>query len=335
MDIGNWKQKCPAAKTAVFKGHSNGYMKLLAAFLRLIRALNLLFIVVTQALFHYFIVVPMFSHNTVSPALSHQQFALLSLSSVLIAAAGYIINDYFDLNIDRINKPGRVVVERLIKRRWAIIFHWLFSFIGVLIGFYLAWNVGAFWLGFANLACVVALWVYSTTFKKRLLTGNILISLLTAWVVLVVGFVTHYRMVTNIPLYGFENASRLLRYSFLYAGFAFIICLVREVVKDIEDMHGDEKYGCRTMPIVWGVQVAKLFSGTWLVVLTAALFIVFFYVLQFRWWIAAGYSLLFVILPLLYTMRSLFKANSPEDFHKLSNWIKLVMFTGIMSMIFF
>src|SRR5688572_1506601 len=272
-------------------------MKLIPAFLRLIRVLNLLFIAVTQALFQYSIVVPMLSRNPHSSALPLNLFIILSLSSVLIAAAGYIINDYFDLNIDRINKPGRIVVEKVIKRRWAIIWHWVLSFCGVVLGFYVGWKAGVFWLCFANLCFVVSLWFYSTTFKKKLLAGNVIISLLTAWVVMVIGFVTHYRMITDIPYYGAENASRLLRFTFLYAGFAFIICLIREVVKDIEDMPGDAKYGCRTMPIVWGVHVSKVFAGTWLAVLTAALFIVFAYVLQFKWWLTAAYCLLFVIIP--------------------------------------
>lgn len=315
--------------------HTKAQMKAITAFLRLIRSLNLLFIVITQALFQYFIVVPMFRDHIYSPALSFKYFSLLCLSSVLIAAAGYIINDYFDLNIDRINKPGKIVVERLIKRRWAIIWHLVFSFIGVLLGFYVGWKAGVFWLGFANLACVVALWFYSTTFKKKLLSGNVIISLLTAWVVLVIGFITHYRMATNISIYGTMNASKLLRFTFLYAGFAFIICLIREVVKDIEDMNGDVKYGCRTMPIVWGVHVSKVFAGTWLTVLTAALVIVFAYVLQFKWFLAAAYCFVLIIIPLFITTRKLIKAQTTEDFHRLSNWIKFIMFTGILSMVFF
>jgi 4-hydroxybenzoate polyprenyltransferase len=154
-------------------------------------------------------------------------------------------------------------------------------------------------------------------------------------VVLVVGFITHYRMVTNSEHFGFMFASKLLRFTFLYAGFAFIICLIREVVKDIEDMQGDAKYGCRTMPIVWGVHVSKLFAGTWLAVLTAAMIIVFAYILQFRWWINAAYCLVLIIFPLLYILRNLIKAETTADFHKLSNWIKLVMLTGILSMVFF
>lgn len=301
----------------------------------MIRVLNLLFIVLTQALFQYFIVVPMFRMQEVSPAIQPLSFFLLCLSSVLIAAAGYIINDYFDLSIDKINKPDRIVVERIIKRRWAILWHWVFSFAGVILGFYVGWRVGAFWLGFANLGCVVALWLYSTTFKKRLLVGNILISLLTAWVVLVIGFVTHYRIARHPDIYGYVLASKLLRFTFLYAGFAFIICLVREVVKDIEDMHGDAKYGCRTMPIVWGVHVSKLFAGTWLAVLTAALLIVFAYILQFRWWLNAIYCLVFIVIPLMVILKKLYAADTTASFHNLSNWIKVVMFTGILSMVFF
>jgi 4-hydroxybenzoate polyprenyltransferase len=318
----------------VFKDEKHA-MKIIAAFFRLIRVLNLLFIVLTQALFQYSIVVPMMSKNPNSPALTLHYFSFLTLSSVLIAAAGYIINDYFDLNIDRINKPNRIIVEKLIKRRWAIIWHWVLSFSGVLIGLYVGWKVQALWLGFANLGCVAALWFYSTTFKKKLLAGNIIISLLTAWVVLVIGFVTHYRMATNIPFFGMQFASKLLRYTFLYSGFAFIICLVREVVKDIEDMAGDSKYGCRTMPIVWGVHVSKVFAGTLLTVLMAALLIVFAYILQFKWWLASAYCLVMVIVPLAIVLRKFFKAESTKDFHELSKWIKVVMFTGILSMAFF
>jgi 4-hydroxybenzoate polyprenyltransferase len=310
-------------------------MRVIAAFLRLVRSLNLLFIIITQVLFQYAIVVPMMSHQPVSPELSPLHFGLLCLSSVLIAAAGYIINDYFDLNIDRINKPGKIVVEKIIKRRWAIVWHWIFSFIGIAIGFYLSWKLRVFWLGFANTACVIVLWFYSTTFKKKLIIGNVLISLLTAWVVMVIGFTTHYRLVTNSSAYETFNASRLLRFTFLYAGFAFIICLIREVIKDVEDMAGDIKYGCKTMPIVWGIHVSKVFAGTWLTVLAAALVIVFAYVLQLKWVFAAAYCLVLIIVPLLIALKRLKNAQTTADYHRLSGIIKFIMLTGILSMIFF
>lgn len=310
-------------------------MNLFPAFLRLIRWINLLFIVLTQCLFQYAIVLPLFRKKNLAPVLDPFYFSILVVSSVLVAAAGYIINDYFDLNIDRINKPDKLVVDKIIKRRWTILWHWGLSFLGILFGFFIGWKIGVFWLGFANAACVLALWLYSTSFKKQLLTGNILISLLTAWVVLVVGFVTHYKVILNPGDYpGFETF-KLLRFTFLYAGFAFIISLVREVVKDVEDMEGDGRYGCKTMPIVWGVHVSKIFAGTWLVVLIAALFIVIAYVLQFRWWFTAIYCLLMVTIPSLIVLRKLIRATTVMDFHRLSSMIKIIMLTGILSMIFF
>lgn len=310
-------------------------MNLIFSFLRLIRSLNLLFIVLTQWLFQYYIVAPLFTSQGIEPVLDDRNFILLTLSSVFIAAAGYIINDYFDLNIDRINKPDKLVVGKVIRRRWAIIWHWILSFAGIILGFYLGWKLNVFWLGFANMGCVAALWFYSTIFKKKLLSGNIIISLLTAWVVLVIGLFTYYRILSSADIYYTVDRLKLMRLTFLYAGFAFIISLIREVIKDIEDMEGDSRYGCRTMPIVWGVHVSKVFAGTWMVVLIAALLIVEAYVLQFRWWISAIYCFFVITLPLLYILRKLQKAQSTPDFHRLSSWIKIVMFTGIFSMIFF
>jgi 4-hydroxybenzoate polyprenyltransferase len=230
-------------------------MKLLVAFLRLIRLLNLLFIAATQVLFQYAIVQPILDQMDYQ-TLTNLQFSLLVLSSVLIAAAGYIINDYFDLNIDLINKPDKLVVEKHIRRRWAIFWHMGLSVLGILISLYLSWKTGAWWLGIANFGCVIALWFYSTTFKKKMLSGNIIISLMTAWVVLVIGLLSLQMMTLRVGEHGtlivFGNLqSKLMRLTLLYAGFAFIISVIREVIKDMEDLPGDERYGCRTMPIVW------------------------------------------------------------------------------------
>ena len=311
-------------------------MKLIKAFLDLIRALNLLFIALTQVLFYYFILLPIFSEAGLRPFLHPRLFLLLVLASVLIAAAGYIINDYFDLNIDQVNKPHKLVVEKVIKRRWAIVWHLTFSAAGVLLSFYIGWKVNNILIGFANLLCVVLLWFYSTTFKRKLLIGNIIVSLLSAWVILVLYFAEWSRLFDNeMGSDGIFTMTRIFRFAFLYAGFAFIISLIREVVKDIEDMPGDAKYGCRTMPITWGVHVTLVFISTWMVVLITSLGIIQFYVLQFRWWWSALYCLVLIILPLLYILRKLLAAKTTEDFHKLSRIIKYVMLTGILSMIFF
>lgn len=307
-------------------------MKLLAAFIRLIRWPNLVFIALTQFLFVYCIVKPVFSESPVQPNVNALNFALISLSSILIAAAGYIINDYFDLNIDQVNKPDKLVVEKIIKRRWTILWHIVLSTAGIAIGFYVDFTSRIWLLGFSNAICVALLFVYSTSLKRRLLIGNIIISLLTAWVILVVAWCEYNHL---MRLHNGLHAEKILRETFLYAGFAFIISLVREVVKDMEDIEGDRRYGCKTMPIVWGINASKVFVAVWLTVLIAVLIIVQVYALRLDWYWSVVYCIAAIIVPLIWIFRKLFKAATSKDYHQLSTMIKVVMFTGILSMIFF
>jgi 4-hydroxybenzoate polyprenyltransferase len=310
-------------------------MNIVSAFLKLIRWPNLFFIAVTQVLFRFFVLNFVYrgSNNgyVENIKLSLPMFYSLVFASVCIAAAGYVINDYFDVNIDLINKPAKLIVDRYIKRRWTIVWHIVLSFIGLVISCYIGYKLRNFYIPLFNFAAIIALFFYSTTFKKKLLIGNIIISLLTAWVILVLTF-SEYRFRIVFPDIYWK---RLLKVSFIYAGFAFIISLIREVIKDMEDMQGDAKYGCTTMPIVWGLQVSKVFVAVWLVVIIAGVAFVQFYVIQLGWWLSAIYSLLTIIIPLTWVLRKLYTAQSPKDFHQLSNAVKLIMFTGILSMIFF
>lgn len=318
-------------------------MKLVIAFFRLVRWPNLVFIAVTQVLFYYCIVIPVFQQYHSSPALTQKLFWHLVVASVLIAAAGYIINDYFDLNIDRVNKPGKIVVDKIIRRRWAMMWHLIFSFLGILFSLVVAlhiqdWHVYLVFI--LNLCCIGVLWFYSTTYKRRLLAGNILISLLTAWTILIL-YVVNLKNWSTVKVlsdtkFNYELAcTRVFKLAIVYAGFAFIISLIREVIKDMEDREGDAKYGCKTMPIVWGIPATKVFASVWMVVLVSALGIIQFYVLLFGWWISAAYCVLLIILPMIWIIRKLYTARDAKDYHQLSNAVKLVMLAGIVSMLFF
>jgi 4-hydroxybenzoate polyprenyltransferase len=312
-------------------------MKLIFAFFRLVRWNNLLFIILTQFLFYYFILLPSFDQQTTSAyknLLIPFYFYLLCASSVLIAAAGYIINDYFDLNIDRLNKPDKLVVEKIIKRRWTILWHWILSSLGILIGAYVSWRIHNIIILLSHITCALLLWFYSTTFKRKLLIGNIIVSLLTAWVIMVLYFCEFKHEFLLHPVYH-QVLSRMFKFAILYSGFAFIISLVREVIKDIEDMQGDAAYHCRTMPIVWGTNAAKIFAATWLIVLIASLVVIEFYVLQYRWFWGVLYCAVLIVIPLLVVFRDLYRATSTKDYHRLSNFIKIIMITGVLSMIFF
>jgi len=117
----------------------------------------------------------------------------------------------------------------------------------------------------------------------------------------------------------------------VYAGFAFIISLIREVIKDMEDVDGDTRYGCKTMPIVWGLNAGKVFVAVWLIVLIASLSIIQFYTLQLGWIYSAVYCFFFIIIPLLLIFKRLYTAQTPGDFHKLSTAVKITMLSGIVS----
>ena len=308
-------------------------MKIIAAFFRLIRWPNLVFIALTQVLFEYCV------YQKIYPGAAGnngetKQFIFLVLASIMIAAAGYIINDYFDLNIDQVNKPGKVVVNVLINRRWVIFWHMFLSLLGLFFTVS-ALPIAQYWyLVLANLGSIILLWFYSTNLKKQLLIGNVLISLLTAWVILVIFFSKYPLQIGS--LYSVDRDEvRFFRFTVLYAAFAFIISLIREVIKDMEDMEGDRKYGCRTMPILWGVNASKVFVAVWIIVLIAMIGVVQFYVLPFGWWHSALYCIIFIVAPLAWIFRKLFRAQSSKDFHALSSVVKLVMLTGILSMIFF
>lgn len=312
-------------------------MQLLGHFFRLLRWPNLVFIIIAQILFHYCIVLPAANSHTFPLHLQQYLFWLIVVASVLIAGAGYIINDYFDINIDQVNKPDRMVVDRIITRRMAIFLHLVLSGTGVLISVYVGYTLHNPLIGIGNILCVVLLWVYSTTYKRKLIIGNVLISLLTAWVILIM-------LVAELP--GWWNSiqtapalqasvARLTRIGVLYAAFAFIISLIREVVKDMEDMEGDRRENCKTMPIVYGINAAKVFAGTWLFMLIVMLVVTQVYVLLFGWWYSAVYIVLLVVTPLIFLFRNLFRANDIKAFHVLSSQLKWVMLTGIFSMLFF
>jgi 4-hydroxybenzoate polyprenyltransferase len=306
-------------------------MRLIAAFLKLVRLPNLFFIALSQALFQFCIYRPMY--KGLIPANDTMNFIFLSLASMLIAAAGYIINDYFDINIDEVNKPRHMVVNKMIYRRWAIAWHFMLNSAGLLLTILALPFLQKWYLILVNMLCMALLWFYSTNFKKQLLTGNIVISLLTAWTILII-FFSKMNLEDAVGA-GTAGHYKFFRLAALYTGFAFIISLIREAIKDMEDMPGDEKYNCRTMPIVWGVNATKVYVAVWLAVLISMIIVIIVYILQFQWWLPVSYCIAAIIFPLVVVLLKLKGSSASKQYHQLSTITKLVMFTGILSMIFF
>lgn len=311
-------------------------MKLLGAFFKLIRYPNLVFIALTQVLFYYCILLPTHQKHPESIiSLGEKELIILIVSSLCIAAAGYIINDYFDLNIDKVNRPDRLVIEKMIKRRWAILWHFSLSATGLALSFYLGWRINNPLPGIFNTIAVILLWFYSTTFKKQVLIGNMIISLLTAWVVIVLYICEVKLNIISIAAPQLAYINDIFQAAVLYGGFAFILSVIREAVKDMEDIEGDSKYNCRTMPIAWGIRASKVYTAVWIFVLGAALMILSIFALQIKWWWLAFYIIVTVLTPLYYIFMKLRTALVSRDFGAISNLVKGVMLSGILSMLFF
>lgn len=232
---------------------------------------------------------------------------VLIFTTAAIAAAGYIINDYYDIKIDLINKPNRVVVGKSITRRYALLFHSALNFFAIAMGFLLSWKIGAI-----HFVSAFLLWLYSNQLKRQPLVGNLTVALLTGLCVELV----------NI-FYGVNN-----HFITVYAVFAFFMTLVREIVKDMEDWRGDSTFGCQTLPILWGLRKTKAF-----VFGVLAVFLLTVLVLNHLFTeLPIYYFVLFLFLPVALFGYRLQRADTMLDFHRLSALCKIIMILGIGSM---
>ncbi|QQR87195.1 MAG: geranylgeranylglycerol-phosphate geranylgeranyltransferase [Flavobacteriales bacterium] len=310
--------------------------------IRLTRPLNLIIVALTMVVMRYGVIggickrdfardyLPSsFTVNGViySPQVGFQlslvMFVLLIISTVLIMAGGNVINDYFDTRIDRVNKPGAVLVGRSVKRRVAMATHWILSGSGLLLGVLVALLAHQKWLALIPPFAVGALWWYSTTAKRQLLLGNGLVATLSAIAVLQVSLYD-LRMLEH----GNEADSlfciRSLWWWFLgYTAFAFISTLLRELQKDMADVRGDAANGCRTVPIAWGMKVARLLVAFWAMVIIVAVGLLADRV--FTEVAARVYLYVLVIAPILASCILTWNARNRDQHNRAGNVMKLAM----------
>ena len=306
------------------------------AFLKLIRIENLFIIAFTQYVLRYFVLQKVLHLNGINLELDNFLFFLIVLSTVLIAAAGYIINDYFDVKTDLINHPDTVVVDKVIKRRWAIILHITFTVIGILLGIYVALKTGYLRLAIFHLTAAVLLWFYSTDLKKKLLIGNIIVSVLSAAVAFMPLVYEMAVMQKNDSDFVLTNQSVILsslKITIIFCLFAFITTMAREIIKDIEDYKGDKATGGLTMPIVWGIRASKLVA--FFLVLITILLLLFVVYNSFRTYrelfsLNNSYILFSLILPLMYLSVFIFRAQVRKQFKQASLILKAVMLLGLL-----
>jgi 4-hydroxybenzoate polyprenyltransferase len=291
-------------------------------------------------LLRFCVIMPVINVYGISSTLSHFEYFLMISATVLIAASGYIINDYFDSSIDAVNKPFKINVNDIFSKQTAVNIHLLFNLTAILIAFYVSWTAGNYKLSFIYVVAAGLLWFYSSTYKKMFFIGNLVIAVLTSLIVLL-------PVMFELPLIlksdsggnvstGNLTAARIILYTTAaYFVFAFFTTLIREIVKDMEDVKGDMTGGANTIPVVLGFSKTKI-----LVVLIWLILIVLVGWFQYSYFISkqlfhALYFLITVQLPSVTGIVLLFVYSEPKKFGIISNLLKVIMFLGILSMAVF
>ncbi|RXR28506.1 prenyltransferase [Flavobacterium piscinae] len=294
-------------------------------YLQLIRYKNLLLLALMQIIFRY----GFLNQQDGYLALADWQYFLLVLSTVLLAAAGYVINDIFDQETDTINRPEKVIVGKAISESRAYNIYVGLNIIGVSIGFYLSNVIQK--PSFATIFIFIAasLYFYATTLKKMLLLGNILVAFILGLSVLIIGVFDLYPATYDGNR---EKMGLLFKILTDYAVFAFVLNLIREIIKDAEDSKGDYNQGMQTLPIVFGVnRTAKIVFGLVAIAVAIVLWYTNKHLMSFDLYYAVLYVLFLVLGPLMYVLIKSWNAKSVSDFHHLSTILKWVIFFGILS----
>lgn len=320
------------------------------AFIKLIRLPNLLIIVLTQYVVRYAIIYPFLAINSIALRMSEIHFFLLSLSTVMIAAAGYIINDYFDTKVDRVNRPDKILVGKYIKRRFCMGSHLVISGLAILIAGFVAYKIGNIKLVVIQFISVGALWYYSVSFKKQVIIGNVVVALLAALVPFVAGL---YELMLqhqfaddtcNSLIFYLEEGTSFEDVQFILSDilqnvlvwvvglsvFAFLSTMLREIIKDIEDYEGDKKYESNTLAVVHGKEKAKRVSQGLVVIMMLFLGYLQYQQLKSNDTTSFIYFMFALQAPLGYLFYQLQQAKEKADYSKLSRNTKLFMLSGIL-----
>ena len=298
-------------------------------FIRLIRPINLGIIALTM--YGVWFYAQSFSKQLIF----HQiDFALLVLSTMIIAAGGNIINDYFDVRADRINKPQRLIISKHIKRRWAIVLHWICNVSAFAIASYLSIKYQTIWFVVIHVASITFLWWYSVKLKKVTLVGNLVISLLSVLVIYLtllfidtVNYTNEFQQLLDNsydPLFHI----RIKWIIFIFMGMAFLQNLAREIVKDIEDMEGDKVIGARTVPMILGNRKTLVIIGVFLSFFPLGFFVgISVYYPTFDWKLSTVISLAAIINGISFVICLLNTAHSVKVVKSL---LKASMLVGLI-----
>ncbi len=301
---------------------------------KILRLPNLAIIILTQYLIRYCLLGPVYSNNSIPFAIDSFNFALLVLSTLLIAAGGNIINDIMDIKTDKVNKPGKVWAGKLMSKKSAYILYFILTLTGVIIGFYLSFLIGYLMFGLIYLTIALLLYFYSVSYQRIAFLGNITVSILSAMVILIVWLYEFFALRSDPSLFAklMPVTGYISTFIWGYAIFAFLTSLIREIVKDIEDREGDMASGYKTLPVIDGAGKAKAIAMIITLVSMIALGSGQYFLLEHNLVIVFWYLLIAVQPLFAYLIYLLVKAKKKEDFKTVSDAAKIVMVAGILSM---
>lgn len=306
---------------------------MLLTLLKTIRPLNLVMIAITQVLCWLFVMGQSFYMVKAPMILSITEFILVVIGTVLIAAAGYIQNDVADVAADAINKPGKNFIQKQISEKLANRLTWALFGLGIVLGFIADVLIGLKPVaGNVMLLAVVLLFVYNKFFKRLPVIGNLVISLLTAMPLLILGLIE----TLNVVEFNVVN-SMVIKDMWLglgiFAVFAFVTNLIREVVKDIQDMQGDEMQGAKTLPIVIGEKASKFVIAVLLLGLVRLTIYAQMPFLEAKLNVLPLLWAVLVQLPSLVLAVLVWRANSAQAYGRISLALKIIMVSGIFTML--
>ena len=301
-------------------------------YLRLIRFQNLLFVAFVQITMLKAVIYPIMQTFGFETTLDNSTLGILILATVFIAAGGYVLNDYFDVKIDMINKPEKLIVGIKISKNNVMIYYQLLTGIGLLLGLTLAYIASSFTLGFIFIVIPGLLWFYSASYKRQFMIGNLVIAFIVGISVLIVGITQLAFLEKEFGNLIFETPIPSYFYGWVggFSLFSFLISWIREIIKDFEDEVGDREMECRTLAIKWGHKKSKLFINLLVLITIILLFVVERVLINFEGTLTLKYIIWGLVLPFIALCYLVYKAKSPTDFHQASTLTKFIMLSGVL-----
>ena len=309
-------------------------MKSINSALSLIRWPNLLIIAISMIFILFFVISPILGTRSLVDGMGIIEISLLIVSTLFIAIGGYIVNDVFDINSDSINKQGKNIIGQSITINNAYTLYWITTFIGIISGVLLSYLVNQLNFSLIFVFSAGLLWFYSQKYQCQPVIGNIVIAVLSAISFGLVWLFEFYALSNNAQVFvnAQSNFPLVNRIILIYMGFAFLVSWLREIVKDIEDYRGDNRFGCLTFTVKYGVSASKILA---LIIgyisLIASIFVqVYFYFGNFNYMFLSFFVIDLIIIVIIYKLHTAVEVNS---FSPISLLLKILMLCGILSMI--